>query len=560
MSLLDNLDQKTVLPFDGMKANEILAVISRIITQKTKSEMSLITTLTSYKSVAVRRKLADAYSVLGEMKDLEKLEYWKTSESDRKTFILIETAVDRIKRREKGEDVELDSSVLSIPEALLQIKKVLGEKVYTIEGEITESKNYNVMYYFTVKDPVSEATLNCRCLQQILFQSGFPLNEGLQIRVKGKFVLDKFSRLIFDVRYITLTGEGELLRNLKLLQEKLDKEGLLDESRKRKLPTLPNKIMLIASSNSAALTDFTKVLGRRRGGITIYHLPIKTQGVGAESEIITKLNQTNELISEYDIETVIITRGGGSKEDLIVFNSESVVRAIHGISKPTIVAIGHERDISLAELVADVRASTPSQAAEMVSKSAIEVIGEITVLSNKITSLVQERVTDYRRYNNAISSYFVQKFNQEIKTIEQQMNYFDQFFIQFVKQFKVEMRVIINEIHNSIYNQIRQTQNILYEIPYIYKNTESTVYNMLIKNTDLYDKITVQIAKNKQEFETDVIRVLLQINSYNPEKIMEKGYAMVSIGNQVITTKKQIKPAMNLQIGFIDGTIEVVTK
>jgi exodeoxyribonuclease VII large subunit len=133
---------------------------------------------------------------------------------------------------------------------------------------------------------------------------------------------------------------------------------------------------LIASPSSAAISDFTNVLGRRR---VDKYLPLtyQNQGVGAEYELIEALKQANTFIDDQSIDTVVITRGGGSKDDLQVFNVESVVRAVFGLNKPTIVAIGHERDVSLAELAADCRASTPSQAAELVSLSTEEVISNL---------------------------------------------------------------------------------------------------------------------------------------------------------------------------------------
>ena len=127
-----------------------------------------------------------------------------------------------------------------------------------------------------------------------------------------------------EVSAIQLTGQGELLRNLKLLEQKLAQEGLFDPARKRPIPKVPQKILLVASPHSAAVTDFVKVLASRRTGIEIFLLPIKTQGLGAEAVILEQLAKVNDLCEQLAIDTVVITRGGGSQDDLFVFNSEAV--------------------------------------------------------------------------------------------------------------------------------------------------------------------------------------------------------------------------------------------
>ncbi len=553
------LEESQSLFTPDMKAGEVSNVVSWVITQKKSDSLSELRALSTHKSVAVRRKVVEAFRMLGTESDLAFLEQWKSKEGDRKAFVAIESAMDAIERRKSGDFTDFSSQVFTVKEALVQIKHVLGEKEYVIEAEISEAKNYYQMYYFTVKDAESEATLNCRAFQNVIFRSGFPLNEGLQVRISGKFVLDKYSRLLFDVKSIQLTGEGELLRNLKLLQEKLDKEGLLDESRKRKPAMLPNNILLLASSSSAAITDFTKVLGRRRGGMTVYHLPIKTQGVGAESEILARLKQAEEVIVDHAIDTVVITRGGGSKEDLIVFNSEPVVRAVHGISRPVIVAIGHERDVTLAELVADMRASTPSQAAELVSYSSSDVAAQKDRTVSAIHARLLEKVQQYRVYNERMVAVIREYFAQRVLQARQTIQSVNQSVYALIGSAKHQTQDLAQQCYRLVIQDIELSKRSLEEIKYLYPIYQRGVDNLLIQNSNLthtiYQLIQQNLAQKKQEFLLNITT----IQSIHPRNILKNGYAMVEANGKVITRKKDVVSPGNLQLSFYDGTLEVNT-
>ncbi|NJK71323.1 MAG: hypothetical protein HC932_03675 [Thermales bacterium] len=169
------------------------------------------------------------------------------------------------------------------------------------------------------------------------------------------------------------------------------------------------------------------MLNHRRGGLEIFHLPIKTQGRSAENEILNALGVTNKLVEENKIDTIVMTRGGGSKEDLIVFNSEKVVRALHGLSKPTIVAIGHERDVTLSELVADVRAATPSQAAEMVSQSSAEILQMIEKILLNCKSLTQARGKSYLGFCEQITNRMMMVLRMGLQEQRQTLNKADQY-------------------------------------------------------------------------------------------------------------------------------------
>jgi exodeoxyribonuclease VII large subunit len=167
-----------------------------------------------------------------------------------------------------------------------------------------------------------------------------------------------------QVQNIELVGEGSLRRAAELLQIKLTKEGIFDMDKKRPLPYPPTNIGLITSAQSAAYHDFVKIINNRWRGLNVNLIDVQVQGGIAESQIIRALNYFND--NPDNIEAIVLIRGGGSAEDLATFNSEAVTRAVAASKIPTLVAIGHEIDVSLAELAADRRASTPSHAAEII--------------------------------------------------------------------------------------------------------------------------------------------------------------------------------------------------
>jgi exodeoxyribonuclease VII large subunit len=249
-----------------------------------------------------------------------------------------------------------------------------------IEGELSNFKvAKNRWVYFDLKDEQS----SIRFFGTVYSLPG-PLEDGMTVRAQGSPKLhQKFG---FSVNFETIlpVGEGALKKAADLLFKKLSAEGLFAEDRKRPLPQIPSKVGLITAADSAAAADFIKILNERWGGVEILLADVYVQGDQAPlqlTEAIEHLNQNPDLP-----EVLIITRGGGSADDLAAFNDERVVRAVAASRIPTLVAIGHEVDISLAELAADVRASTPSNAAQILVPDKKH---QITTLQNLRSNLVQ---------------------------------------------------------------------------------------------------------------------------------------------------------------------------
>jgi exodeoxyribonuclease VII large subunit len=228
-----------------------------------------------------------------------------------------------------------------------------------VVGELANFKIWrDRLVFFDLKD--DEAMINCWAY---INQLPGPLEDGMVIKVRGQPRYHPQRGFRFNTQLIQPAGEGSIKKAAQLLQTQLTKEGLFDPARKRQLPYPPNRIGLITSAQSAAYADFIKIINARWHGVAIELLDVQVQGEVAPAQIVGAIQQFNAEALQPDV--LVLIRGGGSAEDLAAFSTEQVTRAVAASRVPTLVAIGHEVDLSLAELAADRRASTPSNAAEL---------------------------------------------------------------------------------------------------------------------------------------------------------------------------------------------------
>lgn len=226
-----------------------------------------------------------------------------------------------------------------------------------VEGEVSSYKvNQGKWVFFDLKD--EESVIGCF---MPIFQLKTVVEDGMLIRVKAVPQLTKWGKFSLTVREVELAGEGSVKKAFEMLKQKFEKEGLFAEERKRSLPEYPEKIILITSSQAAAFNDFVSIINDRWSGIEIDHIQVQVQGQSAPEQISEAIEYASKHKHYYD--ALVLIRGGGSAEDLQAFNNEEVVRAVFSSEIPTIVGIGHEDDVTLAELAADVRAATPTDAA-----------------------------------------------------------------------------------------------------------------------------------------------------------------------------------------------------
>lgn len=214
-----------------------------------------------------------------------------------------------------------------------------------------------------------------------------PLEDGMILKVRGQPRLYNLYGFSVNVQSIQPAGEGTIRRAAELLQAKLASEGLFGVERKRPLPYPPTNIGLIASKQSAAYADFIKILDARWSGVVVQHIDVQVQGEQAPPQIIAAIEQFNAQPEPPEV--LVIIRGGGSAEDLSAFSSEQLTRTVAASRVPTLVAIGHETDLSLAELAADLRASTPSNAAELLVPERQQAIANMKAKIEQLTQASQ---------------------------------------------------------------------------------------------------------------------------------------------------------------------------
>ncbi len=260
----------------------------------------------------------------------------------------------------------------------------------TVTGELANFRvSKNRWVYFDLKD--EESSIKCF---GTVYQLPGPLEDGMLLAVKGSPRLHPLYGFSVNILSLLPVGEGSLKKAAALLKAKLTAEGLFDAGRKRPLPYPPTAIGLITSAESAAYRDFIKVINARWGGIDITLADVQVQGEPAVGSIVQAIEHFNQTPLPPDV--LVITRGGGSAEDLQAFSTEQVTRAVAASRIPTLVAIGHEVDVSLAELAADQRASTPSNAAELLVPDRRAVLKQLHTQQNHLAHVVSQRLATVR--------------------------------------------------------------------------------------------------------------------------------------------------------------------
>jgi exodeoxyribonuclease VII large subunit len=268
----------------------------------------------------------------------------------------------------------------------------------TIAGELANMRvSKGKWLYFDLKDEAATVKFF-----GTVYQLPGPLEDGMLLRVRGMPRLHSQYGFSVTVQNIQPTGEGAIKRAAELLKVKLAAEGLFDESRKRQLPYPPQRIGLVTSAQSAAYADFVKILAARWQGLSIELIDVQVQGEIAASQIIAAIEQFNALAAPPEV--LVIIRGGGSPDDMAAFSSEQVTRTVAASRIPTLVAIGHEIDVCLAELVADVRASTPSNAAELLVPDRSDVKAALENYKQQFDKLMQTTISQASDGLNQVES------------------------------------------------------------------------------------------------------------------------------------------------------------
>jgi exodeoxyribonuclease VII large subunit len=297
-----------------------------------------------------------------------------------------------ITRKPEFMDIFAEKTILTVSRLTALLRGVLEENFEQVwvQGEVSNlSFPSSGHIYFTLKD--TGAQLRCVMFKGSVKNLKFRPTDGMALIARGRVsVYDQRGEYQLICEYLEPAGVGALQMAFVQLKERLAKEGLFDETHKHPLPPFPRRIGVITSATGAAIHDILNVLKRRFASLEILLYPVRVQGEGAALEIARAIDDMNRL---GQVDVLIVGRGGGSLEDLWAFNEEVVARAVYRSKLPVISAVGHETDWTICDFVADLRAPTPSAAAELVIASSLELRGQLDALSRHLRMAIESRLT-----------------------------------------------------------------------------------------------------------------------------------------------------------------------
>ena len=434
--------------------------------------------------------------------------------------------------------------ILTVSEITALIKTTLEGSFpdIWIEGEIC---NFRVPssghLYFTLKDNSSQ-------IRAVLFRSSgralrFVPKDGLHVLCRGRVTVYEYRgeyQIIID--YMEPKGLGALLLAFEQLKERLAKEGLFDESRKRPIPAFPGKIGIVTSPTGAAIQDILKVIDRRFANVEIVIAPAAVQGERAAPEIVEAITELND---RDDIDVIIVTRGGGGIEDLWPFNEESVARAIYQSRIPVISAVGHEIDYTIADFVADLRAPTPSAAAELVVKNKEDIQGYIRTLYSR---LVYAKKTFLDRKRDRLYA-----LSQRVMSPAREINR----YIQRVDD--IEGRLVLG-VERIIKERRRRTDSLFKEIWSFSPRHAILLYWQRLEacTGSLWKNTGHLIALKKKALHGTMAR----LDSLSPLSILSRGYSITSKlpGRSVVKTAADVQQGDKVDIRLHEGNIICVVE
>ena len=384
-----------------------------------------------------------------------------------------------------------------------------------LKGEISNFKAHTRgHYYFTLKDENSR--INAVMFSTYVKDINFKIEDGMKVLVSGRVsVYEATGGYQIYVDSITLDGLGNLYVAFEQLKKKLAEEGLFDESHKKKIPKIPNRIGIITAPTGAAIKDILSTLKRRWPIAETILFPSLVQGKEAAEDIVKNIEKSKE----YDLDLLIVGRGGGSIEDLWCFNEEIVARAIYNLDTPVISAVGHEIDFTISDFVADLRAPTPTGAAEMAVPNITDIIklmDQIDIrLINGIKNILEVRKEKLKKID---SSYIL---TNPITIYEIKEQKFDNLFERLINGYK--NLIVIN------------------------KNKVELMDNKLV------NAINNRLKENINKFS----QVINKLEVLNPLLTIKRGYSVIRKDNKVISSIKDVKKNDNLELEVKDGKINV---
>jgi exodeoxyribonuclease VII large subunit len=438
-----------------------------------------------------------------------------------------------------------DPEVLSVAQLTRKITGLLEDGIgfIRVEGEISNLRRQSSGHcYFTLKD--EESQLSCVLFARSPGAGAEELREGAHVELHGRITVyrprGQYQLVVSRVQGV---GEGRLRARFEELKRRLEGEGLFDQSRKRALPRFPHRIGVVTSPSGAAIRDFLHVLHRRHPGLRVVIHPVRVQGKGAAAEIAAAVKMFSSPPAEIGpVDVVVVTRGGGSLEDLWEFNEEAVARAIAACSVPVVSAVGHEIDFSIADFTADYRAPTPSAAAEILAADGAELLDRCGALSARIgreALALLDRQT--ARTDLAFSSPL---FRDPSRMIDEARQTADRIEESLAGSLALSRERLASRLSNA---------RALMAASHPGHRVAAARQGML----SLLSRLHSMAERGLERDRGRIGRVSATLSALNPEATLARGFSITrTAGGKVITSASQVKKGDRILTQLADGEID----
>ena len=406
-------------------------------------------------------------------------------------------------------------------------------RVY-LTGEISNFRLRPTHQYFSLKD--ENAIISATMFQSAFKKIQFRPEEGMKVLVIGKVsVFEKSGQYQINIEHMEPDGVGALYLAYEQLKKKLEAEGLFSLP-KKPIPQFPKKIAILTSESGAVIQDIQTTVARRFSIVQLVLYPTVVQGVHAVNSILKNL----DLVEQEDYDVVIIGRGGGSIEDLWAFNEEPVVRRVAELSIPVISSVGHETDTTLIDFVSDMRAATPTAAAEIATPVLMEIHQQLRNLQTRLEQALTRQLQIKRERMQALANASIFQNPERIYQIYQQR----------VDQLEMRLQQMMQQSVQQKRQQLLKNQHRL-ELgsPSRRVQTEKQALQYLAKRLE---QAQIQLMKDKkQQFQ----RAIQQLDLLSPLKIMNRGYGILQQEETIIKSVDQLEVEQELTIQLVDGTV-----
>ena len=406
-------------------------------------------------------------------------------------------------------------------------------RVY-LTGEISNFRLRPTHQYFSLKD--EQAIISATMFQSAFKKIQFRPEEGMKVLVIGKVsVFEKSGQYQINIEHMEPDGVGALYLAYEQLKKKLEAEGLFSLP-KKPIPQFPKKIAILTSESGAVIQDIQTTVSRRFPIVQLVLYPTVVQGVHAVNSILKNL----DLVEQEDYDVVIIGRGGGSIEDLWAFNEEPVVRRVAELSIPVISSVGHETDTTLIDFVSDMRAATPTAAAEIATPVLMEIHQQLRNLQTRLEQALSRQLQIKRERMQALAKASIFQNPERIYQVYQQR----------VDQLEMRLQQMMQQSVQQKRQQLLKNQHRLeLRSPSRRVQTEKQALQYLAKRLE---QAQIQLMKDKkQQFQ----RAIQQLDLLSPLKIMNRGYGILQQEEMIIKSVDQLEVEQELTIQLVDGTV-----